>query len=123
MSDPNGEVRSVLGLITSAGSGKSKDERADRLLYRTLVGPKNLPTAVEKIEQITAVKETLPENMKDVAEEAKEILIKALISTTSVKGHMLSMLTTQRSEIKVNDPRMRRQVMGGLLRQGGDDYG
>lgn len=121
MSDPSGEVRSVLGLITS--SGGSKENRADRLLYRTLVGPKNLPNAVEKIEQITAVKETLPITMQDVADEAKEILTRALISTTSIKGHMLSMLTTQKSEIKVNDPRARRQIMGGLLRGagGGDD--
>lgn len=78
---------------------------------------------VQKVEQITAVKETLPENMQDVAEEAKEILIKALISTTSVKGHMLTMLTTNKSEIKVNDPRVRRSVMGGLLRDQGGDGG
>jgi len=63
--------------------------------------------------------------MQDVADEAKEILTRALISTTSIKGHMLQMLTTQKSEIKVNDPRARRQIMGGLLRGvggGGDDY-
>jgi len=114
VSDPSGEVRSVLGLITAA-SGKNRD----RLLYRTLVGPKHLAEVVQKVEQITAVKETLPESMQDVAEEAKEIQIKALISTTSVKGHMLTMLTTQRSEIKVNDPRVKRQIAGGLLRGGG----
>jgi len=118
LSDPSGEIRSVLGLITSA-SGR----RADRLLYRTLVGPKHLAEVVQKVEQITAVKETLPENMQDVAEEAKEILIKALISTTSVKGHMLSMLTTNKSEIKVNDPRVRRSIMGGLLKQDGGGFG
>lgn len=118
MSDPSGEIRSVLGLITAA-SGRNPD----RLLYRTLVGPKHLAEVVQKVEQITAVKETLPENMQDVAEEAKEILLRGLISTTSVKGHMLTMLTTNKSEIKVNDPRVRRQVMGGLLRGGGADYG
>jgi len=114
----NEEIRSVLGLITSAS-----ERRADRLLYRTLVGPKHLAEVVQKVEQITAVKETLPETMQDVAEEAKEILIKSLISTTSVKGHMLTMLTTNKSEIKVNDPRVRRSVMGGLLRQDGGDGG
>lgn len=114
MSDPNGEIRSVLGLITSASGRKP-----ERLLYRTLVGPKHLAEVVQKVEQITAVKETLPENMKDVADEAKEILIRSLISTTSVKGHMLTMLTTNKSEIKVNDPRVRRSVMGGLLREQG----
>jgi len=82
-----------------------------------------LAEVVQKVEQITAVKETLPETMQDVAEEAKEILIKSLISTTSVKGHMLTMLTTNKSEIKVNDPRVRRSVMGGLLRQDGGDGG
>jgi len=112
------EIRSVLGLITSASGRKP-----ERLLYRTLVGPKHLAEVVQKVEQITAVKETLPENMQDVAEEAKEILIKALISTTSVKGHMLTMLTTNKSEIKVNDPRVRRSVMGGLLRDQGGDGG
>ena len=117
MSDPNGEIRSVLGLITSASGRKP-----ERLLYRTLVGPKHLAEVVQKVEQITAVKETLPENMQDVAEEAKEILIKSLISTTSVKGHMLTMLTTNKQEIKVNDPRVRRSVMGGLLRQEGGEY-
>jgi len=116
----NEEIRSVLGLILSASGGK---DRKDRLLYRTLVGPKNLPQAVEKIEQITAVKETLPENMQDVAEEAKEILIKALIATTSVKGHMLTMLTTSKTEVKINDPRARRQVLGGLMRGGGEGGG
>lgn len=115
--DASGEIRSVLGLITSA-SGKNRD----RLLYRTLVGPKHLPEVVQKIEQITAVKETLPENMQDVAEEAREMLIRALIATTSIKGHMLSMLTTQKSEIKVNDPRVRKQIAGGLLRGGGSYY-
>lgn len=118
MSDPNGEIRSVLGLITSA-SGKDRD----RLLYRTLVLPKHGAEVVQKIEQITAVEETLPENMRDVAREAKEMLLRALISTVSVKGHMLSMLTTSRQEIKVNDPRVRKSIAGGLLRQGGgDDY-
>lgn len=118
------EIRSVLGLIT-ASSGKNKD----RLLYRTLVGPKHLPEVVQKIEMITAVKETLPESMQDVADEAKEILERALISTTSIKGAMLSMLTTHKSEIKVNDPKVRRQIAGGLLNRGsgggggfGDDY-
>ena len=119
MSDPSGEIRSVLGLITSA-SGRSPE----RLLYRTLVGPKHLAEVVQKVEQITAIKETLPADMQDVADEAKEILTRALISTTSIKGHMLSMLTTSKSEIKVNDPRVRRQVLGGLLNKGGgyEDY-
>lgn len=118
MSDPGGDIRSVLGLITAA-SGRSPE----RLLYRTLVGPKHLAEVVQKVELITAVKETLPENMKDVAEEAKEILIRGLISTTSVKGHMLSMLTTNKSEIRVNDPRVRKSVLGGLLRSGGSQGG
>jgi uncharacterized protein (UPF0335 family) len=117
VSDPAGEVRSVLGLITTADR-----KNTDRLFYRTLVGPKNLPEAVEKIEQITTVKETLPESMQDVADEAKESLMKALSSTVSVKGHFLSMLTTNKSEIKINDPKVRRQIAGGLLRNvGGDD--
>lgn len=120
MSD-SGEVRSILSLITSS-SGKNKD----RLLYRTLVGPKHLPEVVQKIEQITAVKETLPESMQDVADEAKEILERALISTTSIKGNMLQMLTTQKSVITVNDPRVKRQIAGGLLNRQtggyGDDY-
>lgn len=118
MSDPNGEIRSVLSLITAASGRKP-----ERLLYRTLVGPKHLAKVVQKVEQISAVKETLPENMQDVAEEAKEILMRALISTTSVKGHMLSMLTTNKSEIKINDPRVRRSVMGGLLKQDGGGFG
>lgn len=118
MSDPAGDIRSILSLITAA-SGRMPE----RLLYRTLIGPKHLAKVVQKVEQISAVRETLPENMKDVADEAKEILIRALISTTSVKGHMLSMLTTNKSEIKINDPRVRRSVMGGLLKGGGDGGG
>lgn len=118
MSDPTGDIRSILSLITAA-SGRMPE----RLLYRTLIGPKHLAKVVQKVEQISAVRETLPENMKDVADEAKEILIRALISTTSVKGHMLSMLTTNKSEIKINDPRVRRSVMGGLLKQDGGGFG
>jgi hypothetical protein len=59
--------------------------------------------------------------MQDVALEAKEILIKSLIATTSIKGAFLTMLTTQKSEFKVTDPRMRRQIAGGILR--GNDEG
>ncbi len=119
--DQGGEnIRSVLSLITHA-SGADKNAK-DRLLYRTLGGPKNLPEVVEKVEMIEAVKDTLPESMQDVALEAKEILIKSLIATTSIKGAFLTMLTTQKSEFKVTDPRMRRQIAGGILR-GGDEGG
>ena len=118
MSADSNEIRSVLSLITTAS-----ERRPDRLLYRTLIGPKHLAEVVQKVEQITAVKETLPENMKDVAEEAKEILMKALISTTSIKGNMLQMLTTNKSEIRVNDPRVRRSVLGGLLKGDGGGGG
>ena len=75
----------------------------------------------ERVEMIEAVKDTLPESMQDVALEAKEILIKSLIATTSIKGAFLTMLTTQKSEFKVSDPRMRRQIAGGILR--GNDEG
>ncbi len=105
-------------MVTTASGGGEKGMK--RLMYRTLGGPKNLPEVVQKVEMLDAVKNTLPVSMYDVVDELKEILIDSLISTTSVKGAFLTLLTTQKSEFKINDPNLRRNLSKQILSGGGD---
>lgn len=112
--------RSVLALVTnSSGEPKEKNTR-ERLLFRTLAGPANLPEVIYKLEELNAIKHTLPEQMQDVADNIYERQIRALVATTSVKGGMLQMLTTQKTEFKVNNPALRRTI---IPRMGGDGGG
>ncbi len=44
-----------------------------------------------------------------------------LVATTSVKGAMMTMLTTQKSEFKVNHPALRRSIGPKIAQMGGMD--
>jgi hypothetical protein len=113
MSTPeNINIRSVFSLIASAD-----EKRPERTFYRTINGPKNLPEAVTQIELLEMVIKTSNDNDdNEVAKDAKEVLLKALTSTTSIKGNQLGMITTQRSQINVNDNRVKRGFMNSMIR-------
>ena len=115
-------VRSILNLFTiGAGEGK---QRTNRILYRTLAGPQQLPKAVQEIELLNTIKETLPENMHDVVDELYETFINSLISLTSIKGATIQMLTTQKTEFKFNNAMARRAIANKFTPQGmGGEHG
>jgi len=106
-------VHSVLKLITEA-SGKDEKGR-ERLLIRTLNLNEKGPEVIQKIEMINAVKETLPSSMHDVCDEIKENLMLALISTSSKKAGFLTLLTTNKSEFKINDARLKKNITQHLM--------
>ena len=110
-------VTSVLKLITSSAGN---DERGqERILLRTLNLPQKGPEVIQKIEMLDCVRETLPPSMHDVVDEIKENLLKSLISTSSLRAGFLTLLTTQKSEFKINNPQMRKNVVQNLIRHGG----
>ena len=112
-------VHSVLQLITqSAGKDKKGQER---ILLRTLNLPQKGPEVIQKIEMIDAIRETLPSSMHDVTDEIKENLMLALISTSSYRGGFMTLLTTQKSEFKINNPQMRKNIVQNLIRGSGND--
>ena len=112
-------VHSVLQLITQS-AGKDK-KGIERILLRTLNLPQKGPEVIQKIEMIDAVRETLPASMHDVADEIKENLLLSLISTSSLRAGFLTLLTTQKSEFKINNPQMRKNIVQNLIRSGGQD--
>lgn len=108
----------IFGLISDASN---KDPI--NLKYRTLFLPKHGAVVVQAVEMIQYLKPALPENLRDIAEDVYLMNEKAMISTTSIKGKMLEMLTTNKQHITMNDPRMKRGILGGsgkLFGGGGD---
>ncbi|MBT3406190.1 hypothetical protein HN419_03405 [Candidatus Woesearchaeota archaeon] len=107
-------VRSVLQLL-SLSSGKGERGRR-KLFYRTLGGPQNLPEVVTAIEKLESIKDSLPKSLWPLVTNIKDMLENSLVATTSVKGAMLTMLTTQKSEFKVNHPALRRSIGPQMMR-------
>jgi len=113
------QLSTVYGMISEAS-----EKKPDRLFYRTLFGTKVLPNAVLDIEYLNFICPTLPPALQEVCRGLQDIFIKSLTSTTSIKGQMLNVLTTHRSRIEVSNPAMRKNVLGGLVKQaGGGGYG
>ena len=106
---------SVFGMLNEAS-----DKDPEKLHYRLLNLPRNGIKVVQAIEQINIIKETLPEELKELCGEMMSSLHKTLIATTSIKGWGMSQLTTNKSRIEINDPRARRQAMGNIFRSEGD---
>lgn len=113
------QLSTIYGMI-----GQASEQKPDRLFYRTLFGTKELPRAVLDIEFLTFITPTLPPPLQEVAHGITDIYIKSLTATTSIKGQMLNVLTTHKSQISVTNPNMRKNVLGNLIKQGGggDDY-
>src|SRR3990167_4053674 len=107
----NVHIRSVFSLISTAD-----EKKADRTFYRTLVGPKNLPQVVQQIELLDLIiKSGDDDDDNEVAKETKEMLMKSLTALTSIKGIQMNMITTQKSQINVNDNRVKRGFMNSVI--------
>lgn len=118
MSDQvSANVHSVLQLITRSSGNDKKGQ--ERVLLRTLNLPQKGPEVIQKIEMLDCVRETLPPSMHDVVDEIKENLMLSLISTSSLRAGFLTLLTTQKSEFKINNPQMRKNIVQNLIRGGG----
>lgn len=118
MSDQvSANVHSVLQLITRSSGNDEKGQ--ERILLRTLNLPQKGPEVIQKIEMLDCVRETLPLSMHDVVDEIKENLMLSLISTSSLRAGFLTLLTTQKSEFKINNPQMRKNIVQNLIRGGG----
>lgn len=109
-------VRSVLQLISLA-SGKGERGRR-KLFYRTLGGPQNLPEVVTQVEKLESIKDSLPRALHPLVHNIKDMIENGLVATTSVKGAMMTMLTTQKSEFKVNHPALRRSIGPKIAQMG-----
>ena len=112
------QLSTIYGMI-----GQASEQKPDRLFYRTLFGTKFLPNAVIDIEYMQFIIPTLPTALQDVAKGLQDIFIKSLTSTTSIKGQMLNVLTTHKSQISVSNPNMRKNMLGNLIKQGGGGEG
>lgn len=115
------QMQTIYGMISDASEKKS-----DRLFYRTLFGTKQLPMSVIDIEYLKFITPTLPKALQEISIDLQDIFIKSLTSTTSIRGQMLNVLTTNRSRIEVANPATRKNMMNNLLRQAGgtgDEYG
>ena len=112
-------VHSVLQLITRSSGNDKKGQ--ERVLLRTLNLPQKGPEVIQKIEMLDCVRETLPSSMHDVVDEIKENLLLSLISTSSLRAGFLTLLTTQKSEFKINNPQMRKNIVQNLIRGSGSD--
>lgn len=110
-------VHSVLQLITRSSGNDKKGQ--ERVLLRTLNLPQKGPEVIQKIEMLDCIRETLPSSMHDVVDEIKENLLLSLISTSSLRAGFLTLLTTQKSEFKINNPQMRKNIVQNLIRGGG----
>ncbi len=115
------QLHTLYGMISEAS-----EKKPDRLFYRTLFGSKELPMSVIDIEYLSFITPTLPEPLQNVANGLKDIFMKSLTSTTSIKGQMMNVLTTHKSRIEVTNPAARKNVLGNLVKNqmggGGDDY-
>lgn len=107
----DGGLQTIYGLI-----GDASEKKPDRLFYRTLVSSKQLPMSTIDIEYIKFIKETLPKPLQDVSDGLMDIFIKALTATTSVKGQMMSILTTHRQRIEVSNPNAKKSILNNLLK-------
>jgi len=118
MSEQQKLFTSIFSLINSASKADP-----ERLKYRFLFAPKQIAKVVENIEDLKVLRGGLDEDQQKIVDDMLEQLDKALISTTSIKGQMLSMLTTSKSIVQISDPRAKKQVLGNLMRggQGGFD--
>lgn len=111
MSAPeNINIRSVFSLISVAD-----EKKPERSFYRTLTGPQILPEVVQKIEMLNLIVKSSGGDDNEVAKETLEILKNSLTALTSIKGQQMNMLTTQKSQINVNDNRVRRGFMNSVL--------
>lgn len=115
------QLHTLYGMISEAS-----EKKPDRLFYRTLFGSKELPMSVIDIEYLSFITPTLPEPLQAVSNGLKDIFMKSLTSTTSIKGQMMNVLTTHKSRIEVTNPAARKNVLGNLVKGqmggGGDDY-
>ena len=113
-------AQGIFGFI-SAGSRGSPE----KIKFRTLDAPKHIPEAVEKLERLRYLQPALPPDIAAIAEDTYDMFENALISTTSIKGATLKMLTTNKQQIQVSDPRIKRGVLGGagkFLGGGRDEF-
>jgi len=110
MSAPeNINIRSVFSLLSVAD-----EKKPERSFYRTLTGPAILPEVVQQIEMLNLIIKSSGDDDNEVAKDTLEVLKNALTSLTSIKGQQMNMLTTQKSQINVNDNRVRRGFMNSL---------
>ena len=112
------QMQTIYGMISEAS-----ERKADRLFYRTLFGTKQLPLAVIDIEYLKFITPTLPPPLRELSTDLTDIFVKSLTSTTSIKGQMMNVLTTNKSKIEVSNPATRKNMLNNLVRQaGGDGY-
>lgn len=91
----------------------------DDFLYRTLFGNKSLPHVVYQLEHFTILFDIVNDVRRRTLEKFHKVHRNTLISTTSIDGRMLNVLTETRIK-HTTEARMAKK--GGIL-GGGDDKG
>jgi len=101
---------SIFGLLNS--SSKANPEY---LKYRTMFLPKHAAKAVLRLEKLALLRNALDPRQQKTVDVIDGMFTKALLATTSIKGYTTSMLVTNKSEIRISDPRAKRQVLGNIM--------
>ena len=109
--------QNLLELIIHA-MGSDNGISGERSKYLLMVGPKDFPSIVTKIEEVNSLRDSLPDALKGLVSTITEPLIRALMSTPSIKGGMLNMMTTQRAEYKFTDPGAKRGILSAMQNGG-----
>jgi hypothetical protein len=116
VSAAQGSINSIFGFINSA-SGKDPN----KLKYRSMLLPKHCAKVIRIKEKLNLLKKGLSLDEQDIITDLDDMFDKSLISTTSIKGYTTQTLTTNKSEVRISDPRIKKQIMGGLMRTGGQE--
>ncbi|MBM3910327.1 MAG: hypothetical protein FJ356_01605 [Thaumarchaeota archaeon] len=92
----------------------------DDFLYRTLLGNKLLPHVVYQLEHFTILYDVVNDVRRRTLEKFSRIHRNTLISTTSIDGKMLQILTESRIR-HMTEVRAAKKNFGGGLFGGGSD--
>jgi hypothetical protein len=101
----------------------SEAREHDDFLYRTLFGNKALPHVVYQLEHFTILFDVVNDVRRRTLEKFHKLHRNTLISTTSIEGRMLNVLTETRIKHTTEAKVAKKSFGGGGGEQGGSPFG
>lgn len=101
----------------------SEAREHDDFLYRTLFGNKALPHVVYQLEHFTILFDVVNDVRRRTLEKFHKLHRNTLISTTSIEGRMLNVLTETRIKHTTEAKVAKKSFGGGGGDQGGSPFG
>ena len=95
----------------------------DDFLHRTLFGNKMLPHVVYQLEHFTILFDVVNDVRRKTLEKFHKLHRNTLISTTSIDGRMLNVLTETRIKHTTESKMAKKQPFGGGGGDGGNPFG